>query len=336
MATAELQPQQKCPVCNAASNAGKKYCADCGAPLTSTDYRQVIHAEVTGFLADHLKDRHVVEIELCESVVGRLEKWTKWFGWGVALPVALILGGLTFFGFEKVHDINILAAKVDNEVKPKVEGAMRDADEASKNANQAKLTSEQVVIDVNNQLMSARGVTAKVEELSVKVAALESQTTTKVTSATKRIEQQVNEVDQRVSDAQARISETEQKLTDTGELVKSLFASSRVEEFDETMVGHYIVREGNNRRVIYMLLKEIPIPQSVQLQFYISTEPRNSYFTINNVVIFFWGDPPEVLKQHPLLVSYTADPNAKEKPFHTLEIRKDLIFADSVQLPNAK
>jgi predicted amidophosphoribosyltransferase len=84
MATAELQPQQKCPVCNAASNVGKKYCADCGAPLTSTDIRQVIHAEVTGFMADHLKDRHVVEIELCESVVGRLEKWKKmvWLGGG--------------------------------------------------------------------------------------------------------------------------------------------------------------------------------------------------------------------------------------------------------------
>ncbi len=259
MATHVLQPGRKCPICNMDSPAGKKYCAECGAPLDSADYRQVIRAEVTALLTERLKDRHVAEVEICESVVGRLEKWTKWFWWAVALPVALILGGLTFFGVQKVRDINTLATKVDKVVQPQVESAMHDADEASKDAVQAKHTAEQVVTDVNKQLTSARGVTAKVEELSAKVDALESQTTVKVNSATKRIERQVSDVDQRVTEAQDQINVQQKKLTDTGELVRSIFTNSRTELFDESMVGRYIVREGNNRRVAYMLLTEVPI-----------------------------------------------------------------------------
>jgi hypothetical protein len=296
----------------------------------------MIRGEITSLLNERLKDKHVAEVELFESAAERLFKYGKWFSTAVALPIALFLAGLTFFGLKKVHDINSLAARVDKEVKPKVESALHNADEASNKAIQAEQTAEQVTTDVNKQLASARGVTAKVETLSHQVNALESQTATSVTAATKRIESQLKELDQRVSEAQSQINEQQKKLTDTGELVKSLFANSHVEQFNETVVGRYIVREGDNRRVVYMLLTDIPIPQSVQIQFHIFTQPRNSYVVSRNVVIFFWADPAESLKQHPLLVSYVADPNAQEKPFKTLLLNKDRVFADSVQLPYIK
>jgi hypothetical protein len=51
---------------------------------------------------------------------------------------------------------------------------------------------------------------------------------------------------------------------------------------------------------------------------------------------FFGGDSAQALKQHPLSVSYVADPNSQEQRFKTLSVNKDLVFGDSVQLPNAK
>ena len=102
------------------------------------------------------------------------------------------------------------------------------------------------------------------------------------------------------------------------------------------MVGRYIVREGNNRRVICMLLKEVPFPQSVQIQFHVFSQPRNTYAVFGNVVLFFWGDPVANLSQNPLLVSYVANPNTHGTPFKTLSVKKELVFADSLQLPNVK
>lgn len=324
----------RCSNCNEDYPAGAKYCANCGASLA--DSHQLIRSEVATILAERLKDRQVVELELFESVVERLFKYVKWFSAALALPLAVIGIGLTIFGVEKVRDIRNIAASVDKEVKPKVAAALNDADQASKQATQARHSAEQVTIDVNRQLASARGVTTKVEDLSKRVTSLESQTANEVNAASKRIEAQVKEVDQRVNAAQSRIDEQQKKLIDTGEIVKSIFANSRLEQFESSRVGRYVVREGNKRRVVYMLLNEVAIPQSVQVQYYLVSEPRNAYVMYNNVLVFFWGDSAESLKLHPLLVSYVSDPNAKEPPYKTLSLRDDKVFADAVQLPDAQ
>jgi hypothetical protein len=336
MGTEALQAVSKCPHCSAESATGKKFCADCGAPLSPADSLQQIRAEVTNALSERLKDRHAAEVEIFESVLERLFKYAKWFSAAIALPVSLFLGGLAFFGWEKVHDINTLAARVDKEVKPKVDSALRDASSASASATQAKQTAEQVIRDINKQLVSAQQVTAKVEDLSAKVSKLEATTTEKVNTATTRIENQVKNVDQRVNDAQSQINEQQKKLTDTGELVKSIFANSRVETFSDAMVGRYLVREGNNRRVVFILLHDIPYPESVQLQWYVYTQPRNSYAVIKNVVIFFWGDPADNLKQHPLLVNYVADTSSHEQAFKELHVDKDVVFADGFPFGNVR
>lgn len=336
MATEALQPVTRCPNCSAESANGKKFCADCGAPLAPLDVAQQVRAEVGKALSERVKDRHAAEVEIFESVLERLFKYAKWFSAAIALPLSLFLGGLAFFGWKKVHDINTLAARVDKEVKPKVDSALRDASSASHSAAQAKQTAEQVTSDVNKQLASAHQVTAKVEDLSAKVSKLEDTTTEKVNIASARIESQVKNVDQRVSDAQTQINEQQKKLTDTGELLQSMFSNSRLEEFSDAMIGRYLIREGNNRRVVFMLLREVPYPQSVQLQWFVSTQPRNSYVVMNNLVIFFWGDAAESLKQHPLLVNYVADTSSKEQPFKGLHIEKDVVFADGFALPNVR
>lgn len=161
MAAEAQQPVVRCPQCNADSSIAKNYCADCGAPLEAGGYRQLIRAEVATVLADRLKDKQVVEVELFDSVVERLLKYLKWFSAALALPLAVTGIGLTFFGFQKVHDVNSLAEKVDREVKPKAESALHDADEASNAASQAKHSAEEVTIQVNKELASARNITPK-------------------------------------------------------------------------------------------------------------------------------------------------------------------------------
>lgn len=329
------KPSGKCPNCGTEYSPTAKFCPECATPLKSVDSR--LRAEVDAYLAERTKDRHVVEVEICESVIGRIEKWTKLFLWVIGAPIGIILIGLGIFGFNKVQDINALAAKVDNEIRPKAEKAVKDADEASTKISDANKKADDIVADVNKELTAARANNAKMKELSDKVAALEKQNAANVSSATKRIEGQLSDLDQRVQDAQTQINDQQKKLTDTGELVMSLFSNSRVESFDASMTGRYVVREGNNRRVVIMLLSKIPIPQSIQIQWHVATQPKDSYFAFKNVLVFFWGDPKERLKEHPLLVSYVAAPNPTDKPYNTLSLNADgHAVVDSIALPDYK
>jgi hypothetical protein len=55
---------------------------------------------------------------------------------------------------------------------------------------------------------------------------------------------------------------------------------------------------------VFLLLASTPIQGTLQLQQQVAVQPPNSYFSIHNLVVFFWGDPASGLEQKPLSVSY--------------------------------
>ena len=338
--SATPKPAPACVHCGAALIEGKRFCADCGAP-TASDLHEYIREQVGKHIREHYRSEHTVEIEVAESVASRLQSWARLFAWAVAFPVALFLGGLTFFGVEKIRDINQVSSRVDREVRPKIEAAVKDAAVASQSASQAKAAAQETLSETTKELASVKGYTSKVEELSAKVSRLEQQSTTNFAVASKRIESRVSEIDDKVDKASAQIAEQQKKLTDTGELVKSLFANSRIDIFDgkdglET--DKLVVREGKDRRIVYMLLTAIPVPGSVRLQYHIFSQPPNSFGILgdSNIVVFMWGDPAESLKQHQISVAYVADPTAKAKPFSKLSVRNGHVYADNDEIPDIK
>ena len=81
-----------------------------------------------------------------------------------------------------------------------------------------------------------------------------------------------------------------------------------------------------------MLLPSAPIKNTVQLQFYISVQPANSFTIFHNLIIFFWGDPADSLKQHEMTAGYFPDDSDKAL-IKSLTIKDGQFFGDGRLLP---
>jgi len=264
--------------------------------------------------------------------------WAKLFGYAIAAPVFLFLLILGLFGFERVSDINKAISNFERDVSPKVVKAVTDAEEASLKSHQAVGAIDSVNNQVKRELKSAEGVSANITALTNRISRSEGETTRQVATANAKIEGQLNDLSSKVDQANGEIADQQKKLIDTGELVKSFYSNLRSQFFDFTSFSaDHLFREGSvgqPRRVVLMLLKDAPIPESVQIQFHVFSQPRNSFLVIGNLIVFFWGDSAENLKQHSLNVSYAKDPNFKGKLFQTLSVDEHgVIHADETVLP---
>lgn len=138
---------------------------------------------------------------------------------------------------------------------------------------------------------------------------------------------------QATSDIQAQ----QKVISSSEEFVKSVFSSHMVEYFriGQPPADRYKVippPAGGNRTVVLLLLQSVPIPSTLQLQYHVYTQPQNSYVTIQNLVIFFWADPPDALKTQQLSVSYFPDKSDKDI-IHALSEHDGRVFADDQPLP---
>jgi hypothetical protein len=53
-----------------------------------------------------------------------------------------------------------------------------------------------------------------------------------------------------------------------------------------------------------------------------------------DLVVFFWGDPPDNLKQKPLIASYFPDKSDDAAKIKSLSVRDGRVYADDQPLPN--
>jgi hypothetical protein len=140
-----------------------------------------------------------------------------------------------------------------------------------------------------------------------------------------------------LSKATQQLSEQQKILASTEGLAKHIFSSHLTELYFWT--GQDTARmvvvpppPGGNKTVVYMLLNKPPIPETVQIQYHIYTQPPNSFALLGNLVIFFWGDAPGNLTQHNLTVSYFPDESAKEI-IKALSVHDGRVFADDQPMP---
>jgi hypothetical protein len=85
--------------------------------------------------------------------------------------------------------------------------------------------------------------------------------------------------------------------------------------------------------IVWLLLDKSPIQGTIQLQYYVSVQPPNTYFVVaHNLIVFFWGDPLENLKQKPLSVSYFPA-NSDSELIHSLSEHDGRVWADDQPLP---
>ena len=139
---------------------------------------------------------------------------------------------------------------------------------------------------------------------------------------------QVGEVKKQLEVASDTIADQEKKITDTGEMVKALFSRGRVEFYEPTLTPKdmVIIKHDETHASVYLLLKEVPIPVTLQLQYHVYVQHRQAYGvlgsgdTLLNVVGFRWGENADNLKSKGLTASYIGDPTAKNPLINILTV----------------
>ena len=322
-----------CPQCTADNPEGKNFCSDCGSLLTP-QLKPLVRAQVEEYIQEHFKDRNVIEIETTERIATRLLKWARLY---YAFPAAALVIILTLFGVSDYSDFHKTIQRATQELKPKLDRALSEADTATKKAQEAEGKSDEAVKSINAATVKLNAQVASAQQLSDRASGLESQTANQIANASKHVESRVTELDKKVEDANKEIAAQQEKLTSTNDLVKAMF-SKGLNEFFQTESGNtstcvvYPFPGGQQGAIVFMLLKGVPIFQTVQLQWHVAIQPKYSYSLRGNVLAFNWGDPAETLKQHPLVVSYVPDPTYRGAVYSALSVKDGHVFADGVQL----
>src|SRR5262245_56230635 len=188
----------ECPVCRASNPDGKKFCGDCGAQLTATgliaapDLREKIKA----VLKEELKDQKVVEIEVAEAIADRVTRWTKLFGFATAVPLAILVLLLGWFGITKTADLRDVANNAATTI------ANIESDATSK---QEQLKQLQPKIDA---IGAASERAANLEkEFKGKLAETEKGFNQKVTALVTEFDKTVAGVDKRFSGVESNLED---------------------------------------------------------------------------------------------------------------------------------
>jgi lysozyme len=213
----------QCPRCKAGNPAVKKFCGDCGASLdplggTINSYLDAnLKARVDELIKDRFKDQKVTEAEIAADIAEKLTGWAKLFSVFVALPMALILAILGFYGFKELSDVR----KAKDEVDTKIQESKHAIDDsvAKSNENLALNT------EINGKLKETK---AKADEAASQVAKLQQ----KVQERSAQLDQ-IPQLTQKVRDLEATVSSFGNKASPA--ILKNLVREGKVYGIDAAM-----------------------------------------------------------------------------------------------------
>src|SRR5689334_21531314 len=116
--------------------------------------------------------------------------------------------------------------------------------------------------------------------------------------ATSKLEPEMSAMRKQLAQATTDIRAQQKVVSSSEEFVKGIFSTHFVEFFrigqpPENLYAVLPPPPGTNRSVVFLVLHSVPIPETLQLQYHIYTQPQNSYLNVHNLAIFFWADPPD-------------------------------------------
>jgi hypothetical protein len=158
-----------CIECKAPSPDNNRFCGQCGAEVG----RSLAETVKKGF-----RDRKSVEIEITQSVVGRLMKWATWLGSIVALVVALfaILLGKSYMDVHttvKAGEAEIATSVLEGKkaIEPVLESARREVTEFHQTATGIN----QEYKDLQSDIGRYKQVNQSIEKLQKQFDAVQGQ-----------------------------------------------------------------------------------------------------------------------------------------------------------------
>ncbi|MGI4756516.1 MAG: hypothetical protein ACRYGF_06670 [Janthinobacterium lividum] len=304
-----------------------------------------------------IKDRNVLETESAISVFEKALGWMKLLATGAGVLLAIVSAVFAW----RLHDLSTVVSTAKTTVSQSADAAraeIRGTSTATLKGMQVAAASALVgsqeasrnAAKVSNDLNAT--ATRTKNELNQEAAAVRQSTVASQAALANanKLQPEITSLRSSLDQTTKGLAEQKKLLSSSEEFAKKIF-SSRVNAFFDFPPGdantvalkgatlilkNYAVipknADGQGTVVIFILLPSAPIRQTLQLQHGVATQPISSFFTIHNLVIFFWSDPVEVLKQKTLIASYFPDSGDKEL-IKTLLIKNGRIYADDQPFP---
>jgi hypothetical protein len=337
-----------CHQCGARNATAQSFCGACGSPLSLQDY---IAKQVSENLASAIRDRDVLETESSIKVFERAWGWVKIVG-AIATALLAIMGAGILW---KVSDwwhavdnakgtVTETATTAKQQIQETSNASLTTINNASLDAQKA---SDQAAAEARkqSQLMSRTASRTK-QELSQESADVRRQvaTTKSQLEAAQALRPGMEETQKQLATALEQVQAQQKVISSSQNFVKEIFSSYRT---DILSVGSQpsrayaiqpqgekpLVLNGKQITVVYILLSSAPIQGTVQLQWGVYSQPRNSYFVmIHNLLVTFWGDPEGSLGQNAFDISYFPDVGDKDL-IKSLTVKDGRVYADDEPLP---
>jgi hypothetical protein len=315
-------------------NPEQGFCGACGSPLGFGEY---ISKKVKDQLAETIKDRDVLEMDSSIKVFTRAMGWMKLI-FGIAVGLLVVTGVNIWW---KASDFE---SGVDKAKQSVIDTAKKSSDEMARSSSQSKqeissaLQAGKAAIatasgDAVRQSEALKDTTLKTKaEISKQTAAFQDdiEGSRQQLQAANKMGPEIEGMRKQLAQATSDIEAQQKVISSSQAFVKSVFSSHIVDYFHvgQPPKERYAVippPSGGNRTVVFLLLESVPIPETLQVQYHIYTQPQNSYFTLKNLVIFFWADPVENLKAQQLSVAYFPDKSGQGHNSRALRTRRSRV-----------
>lgn len=333
---------KRCYSCEAENEGAPSYCGFCGSPLNLGDF---LARKVSEELDIKIRDRDVMETESSIKVFEKAWGWVKTVLSIAAVLVAILGAGILWKASDLWSSVDrakqavqATATSSEQQIRNSSTTSLKAIGIAAANATDA---SNKASSEVNNQAKQAAQLTSHLKtDLNQQANSVRAEVGHARTEleAANRLHPEMVEMQGQLAGAIATVQTQQKTLSSSEEFVKQVFSShiTRFYSFSDFVSKTAIVipRKDKDKgtSIVYILLPEEPIDATIQLQFRIFVQPPGSYFHIKNVLIFFWGDPPDNLKEQPLAVSYFPDTSDKDIA-HSLSLRDGRVYADDEPLP---
>ncbi len=327
-----MPSQTKCYQCGRENPADQAFCGGCGSPLELSIY---LDKKVKDQLREAIRDRDVLEMD------SSIKVFQKAWGW-IRLIFGIVVGLLVLTGAGVFWKTSDFWSSVNQAKQNVLQTANKSSADIQNSAAQAKQHIDNASADAVQQTQSLKkdidrahtDVTSESDSLHSQVQDAQA----KLQSAN-TLEPQIETLRQQLAQATDEIHAQQKVISSSQDFVKNIFSSHMVEMFSigQPPADRYAiippVSKGNPNTVVWLLLQKAPIDGTLQLQYFISVQPPNSYFRLfHNLIVFFWGDPPDNLKQRPLSVSYFPDTSDTDL-IHSLSEHDGRAWADDQPLP---
>jgi hypothetical protein len=338
----DVVESKPCFQCGKLNHADESYCGGCGAPLALNDF---IAARVAVEVSTAVRDRNVLETESSIRVFERAMGWVQKVGAFSLVVLGLVGGGVLWKVSDWSKAVDQAKASVSQDAeaaRSQIKGSSSSASSEITNASQRAVEESKTASAKLSKVASDLATTAArtKEQMTAQASALKSEVVASQTSldAANKLQPDMQRMQIQLTDATKAIGEQQKVLSSKEDLAKQIFSSHQSDIFptDQFETPRFVVvpaPNGKGTTVVYMLIKNVPINGTLQVQARVFAQPPGSYLNIANLVIFFWGDPADSLHQNsPLSVSYFADINDKDL-IQTLSLRDGRVYADDQPLP---